>query len=50
VTVVRPGAVKTTFWDKVPMKIPPDAASPEKVALKIIAAYQAGHQGNLDLV
>ncbi len=50
VTVVRPGAVRTSFWDKVPMKLPSDAASPEKVAEKIIQAYQEGHQGHLDLI
>jgi NAD(P)-dependent dehydrogenase (short-subunit alcohol dehydrogenase family) len=30
VTVVRPGAVATSFWDKVPLKVPADAAPPEK--------------------
>lgn len=50
VTVVRPGAVKTSFWDKVPMKLPSDAASPAKVAQKILEAYQQGQQGFLDLV
>jgi NAD(P)-dependent dehydrogenase (short-subunit alcohol dehydrogenase family) len=50
ITVVRPGAVKTPLWDKVPLRLPADAASPEKVAEKIIEAYQAGHKGQLDLV
>ena len=50
VTVVRPGAVETSFWDKVPLKLPSGAASPEKVALKILEAHQSGQKGQLDLV
>lgn len=50
VTVVRPGAVATKFWDKVPLKMPSNAASPEKVAQKILDAYEQGHQGHLDLI
>lgn len=49
VTVVRPGAVATPFWDKVPMTMPKDAAPPEKVAKRIIDAYTEGHSGQLDL-
>jgi NAD(P)-dependent dehydrogenase (short-subunit alcohol dehydrogenase family) len=49
ISVVRPGAVNTTFWDKVPMRLPADAAAPEKVAEKIYEAYNAGHKGLLDL-
>lgn len=50
VVVVRPGAVKTPFWDKVPLRLPADAASPGKVAEKIYEAYQTGHKGDLDLI
>ena len=50
VTVVRPGAVATSFWDKVPLRMPTDAASPEKVAKRIVQAYDEGHSGHLDLV
>jgi NAD(P)-dependent dehydrogenase (short-subunit alcohol dehydrogenase family) len=50
VTVVRPGAVTTPLWDKVSLRLPSDAASPEKVAGKILEAYQTGHKGQLDLV
>jgi NAD(P)-dependent dehydrogenase (short-subunit alcohol dehydrogenase family) len=50
ITVVRPGAVRTPFWDKVSLRLPADAASPEKVAEKILEAYQTGHKGQLDLV
>lgn len=49
VTVVRPGAVDTPFWEKVPMRLPKNAASPEKVAQRILAAYADGHSGRLDL-
>jgi len=50
ITVVRPGAVRTNLWDKVSLPLPANAASPEKVAEKIVEAYQAGHKGLLDLV
>lgn len=49
VMVVRPGAVATPFWDKVPMRLPKDAASPEKVAKRILSAYLEGFAGVLDL-
>ncbi|MFN2223238.1 MAG: SDR family NAD(P)-dependent oxidoreductase [Candidatus Promineifilaceae bacterium] len=49
VTVVRPGAVATPFWDKVPMRLPKDAATPEKVAGRILQAYVDGQSGTLDL-
>ncbi|MBN1666668.1 MAG: SDR family NAD(P)-dependent oxidoreductase [Anaerolineales bacterium] len=49
-TIVRPGAVDTPLWDKVPLRLPKDAASPQKVAEKILAAYQDRHTGQLDLV
>ena len=50
ITVVRPGAVATALWDKVPLRLPADAPPPEKVAQKILEAYHAGHKGQLDLV
>jgi NADP-dependent 3-hydroxy acid dehydrogenase YdfG len=49
VMLVRPGAVATSFWDKVPMRLPKDAASPEKVAKRILGAYLEGFTGFLDL-
>jgi len=49
VTVVRPGAVATSFWDKVPMRLPKDAATPEKVAGRILQAYVDRQSGTLDL-
>jgi 3-oxoacyl-[acyl-carrier protein] reductase len=50
ITIVRPGAVATPFWNKLPMNLPKDAATPEKVAKRILAAYDEGHSGQLDLV
>jgi 3-oxoacyl-[acyl-carrier protein] reductase len=49
VTVVRPGAVDTPLWDKVPMRLPKDAAPAGKVAGRILEAYHQGHSGLLDL-
>ena len=49
VTVVRPAAVATSFWDKVPFKRPPDAAEPGQIAEQILELYHAGRQGVLDL-
>lgn len=50
ITVVRPGAVDTPFWNKLKINLPKDAASPEKVAGKILEAFEAGESGKLDLV
>lgn len=49
VLVVRPGAVDTTLWEKVPMRLPKDAAAPQKVAQRIVQAYVEGTSGVLDL-
>jgi short-subunit dehydrogenase len=49
VIVVRPGAVNTRFWQKVPFKMPGRALSPEAVAAKVVEAVNTGHQGVLDL-
>lgn len=49
ITVVRPGAVATPFWDKVPLRLPKDAAPAEKVAERVYEAYLAEHKGHLDL-
>jgi NAD(P)-dependent dehydrogenase (short-subunit alcohol dehydrogenase family) len=50
VTVVRPGAVDTPLWEKVPFKKPSHTYSPAQIADKIWEAYQADHKGQLDLV
>jgi NAD(P)-dependent dehydrogenase (short-subunit alcohol dehydrogenase family) len=49
VIVVRPGAVNTGFWKKVPFKMPGNALSPEEVAEKVVEAINTGHQGALDI-
>ena len=49
VTLVRPTAVDTPLWDKVPFKLPPGAMSPDDAAAQILAAYHEGHRGVLDL-
>lgn len=50
VTVVRPGAVDTPLWDKMPLKLPPKAFSPDDIAQKILTAFEQNHKGPLDLV
>lgn len=50
VTVVRPGAVDTPLWQKVPFKLPGNAMAPQDVAQAILAAYNQGHKGTLDLI
>jgi NADP-dependent 3-hydroxy acid dehydrogenase YdfG len=49
VTLVRPGAVNTQFWKKVPFKMPADALTPEAVADQMLLAYEQGMSGLLDL-
>jgi NADP-dependent 3-hydroxy acid dehydrogenase YdfG len=50
VTVIRPGAVSTSLWDKVPFKQPSHTYQPSQVADRIWEAYQEGVKGQLDLV
>ncbi|MCX7669723.1 MAG: SDR family NAD(P)-dependent oxidoreductase [Anaerolineae bacterium] len=49
VIVVRPGAVRTKFWQKVPFKMPGNALAPEQVAERIVAAIHSRHEGQLDI-
>jgi len=49
VTLVRPAAVRTRFWEKVPFKMPANAITPEAVAEQMLAAYDQGLSGLLDL-
>jgi NAD(P)-dependent dehydrogenase (short-subunit alcohol dehydrogenase family) len=49
VTIVRPKAVDTPFWNKVPFKLPPRSLSPITAARRIITAYHEGHKGLLDI-
>ncbi|GAB4428869.1 MAG: SDR family oxidoreductase [Anaerolineae bacterium] len=49
VTVVRPGAVDTRFWDKVPLKLPKNALSAADVAAAITTAFSQKQTGLLDI-
>jgi 3-oxoacyl-[acyl-carrier protein] reductase len=49
VTLVRPAAVTTSFWEKVPFRMPANALSPETVARRILEAHSQGHTGTLDV-
>lgn len=49
VTIVRPKAVETPLWEKVPFSLPPGAAKPGDVAKRVLQAYQEGHSGVLNL-
>lgn len=49
VTVVRPKAVETGLWDKVPFSVPRGALEPKDVAARILSAYEEGHEGTLNL-
>lgn len=50
ITVVRPGAVATRFWERVPFRMPPKALQPEDVALRILEAYYNEQVGTRDIV
>jgi NAD(P)-dependent dehydrogenase (short-subunit alcohol dehydrogenase family) len=49
ITLVRPAAVDTPLWDKVPFNLPAKALSPEEAAQRILAAHRDNHRGVLDL-
>ncbi len=49
VTVVRPKAVDTDLWDKVPFSLPRGAMQPDELAERILAAHEEGHDGVLDV-
>jgi NAD(P)-dependent dehydrogenase (short-subunit alcohol dehydrogenase family) len=49
ITLVRPGAVDTPFWDKVTLRKPADAATPDQIAQRIWQAYQEKSLGTLDI-
>ena len=49
VTLVRPMAVRTPLWNKVPFKPPSTAIEPAEVARAIVQAYDQGRTGVLDL-
>jgi NADP-dependent 3-hydroxy acid dehydrogenase YdfG len=49
VTVLRPAAVDTPFWGKVPFRLPPQHLKPDMVAERILQAYTEGTQGQFDI-
>ncbi|MBN1247001.1 MAG: SDR family NAD(P)-dependent oxidoreductase [Anaerolineae bacterium] len=49
VTLVRPAAVDTAFWDQVSFKLPSGALMPVALAEQILEAYESDHSGTLDL-
>jgi 3-oxoacyl-[acyl-carrier protein] reductase len=49
VSLIRPSAVNTAFWQKVPFKLPANALQPEDVAEKVFNVYTQGLTGLVDL-
>jgi NAD(P)-dependent dehydrogenase (short-subunit alcohol dehydrogenase family) len=49
VTVVRPKAVETELWEKVPFSMPRGAMKPADLAERVFKAYEEGHSGVLNL-
>jgi len=49
VSLIRPSAVDTPFWEKVPFKLPLNALQPEDVAAKVFTAYSQGLSGLVDI-
>lgn len=48
-TLVRPGSVKTPFWEHVPFSLPKNAMSADRVAKAILEHHVSGGSGLLDL-
>jgi 3-oxoacyl-[acyl-carrier protein] reductase len=49
VTLIRPGAVNTKFWNRGPARLPKDHLQPEDVARAILHAYQQSQTGQVNL-
>lgn len=49
VSLIRPSAVDTPFWKKVPFKLPANALLPEDVAQKVFSVFVQGLSGLVDL-
>ncbi len=49
VILLRPGAVNTRFWEKVPFRMPANALAPQAIAAKIVEAYGNATNGVVDL-
>lgn len=48
-SIVRPPAVDTAFWEHAPFKLPDSAIQPEDVAQAILTHYETGNAGELTL-
>jgi len=49
VSVLRPKAVDTKFWEKVPFDLPHGASKPDEVARRVLDVYEKGETGKVDL-
>lgn len=49
ISIIRPGAVDTPFWEQVSFSKPDDAKSPDVIAEKIIAQVEAGEGDDINL-
>lgn len=49
IVVVRPDAVATPLWDKVPLRLPKHANTPESLAEKLLQTWVQGMTGVVDL-
>ncbi len=49
ISIIRPGAVDTPFWDKVSFKLPHGAHEPEEIAERILAAYEQKEAGEIEI-
>lgn len=49
VSVIRPKAVDTKFWDKVPFDLPHGASKPDKIARKVYEVFKKGKTGQVDI-
>lgn len=49
VLLIRPGAVDTKLWEKVPMAAPKGALTADALATKIIEAVESGQKGQVDI-
>mgnify|MGYP001264623173 CR=1 FL=1 len=49
VTLVRPKAVATRLWEKVPFAVPHGALSPQDLAERVLLAHEEGYSGVLNV-
>ena len=49
VTVIRPGAVDTPLWGKMPVRLPKNALTPDELARRILDVHIQGGSGVVDI-